>query len=272
MSETTSRDYLTMVSGMNEIQLCGLTPGETYGFMMNGQVASSCIDEITVINGGFVQVTSGSIHKFKAVESCVTLQIDVQCGKTIQDMNTWFSAFCMSCKAPPKVNDRYSVSPNSDAEYLIKEVFIGGGCFDVTNVTTIGASAGLGEFEDGGPIGIESGVIMASGNVTTSQGPNNSGSAGSSMGQPGDPDLNLISGQTTFDATGIEFDFQPTIPYIEFRYAFASEEYPEYVCASFNDVFGFFVNGPGISGAFSNNSDNIALGFQALSSRSGSIL
>lgn len=258
MSETTSRDYLTMVPGQNEIQLCGLTPGETYGFMLNGQVAQSCIDEITVINGGFVQVTSGSIHKFKAVETCVTLQIDVNCGKKLQDMNTWLSAFCMSCKAPPKVNDRYSVSPNSDAEYLIKEVFIGGGCFDVTNVTTIGAAAGLGEFEDGGPLGIESGVIMASGNVTNSQGPNNSGSAGNSFGESGDADLNLISGQTTFDATGIEFDFQPTIPYIEFNYAFASEEYPEYVCASFNDVFGFFISGPGIAGAFSNNSDNIA--------------
>ena len=258
MSETTSRDYLTMVTGQNEIQLCGLTPGQTYGFMLNGQVAESCIDEITVINGGFVQVTSGSIHKFKAVETCVTLQIDVNCGKKLQDMNTWLSAFCMSCKAPPKVNDRYSVSPNSDAEYLIKEVFIGGGCFDVTNVSTIGAAAGLGEFEDGGPLGIESGVIMASGNVTNSQGPNNSGSSGNSFGESGDADLNLISGQTTFDATGIEFDFQPTIPYIEFNYAFASEEYPEYVCASFNDVFGFFISGPGISGAFSNNSDNIA--------------
>ncbi|MCF8236761.1 MAG: choice-of-anchor L domain-containing protein [Saprospiraceae bacterium] len=258
MTETASRDYLTLAKGANEIQICGLTPGETYGFMMNGQVSEDCIDEVTIQNGAFVQVTTGTIHKFKAAGSCVTLQFDVNCGNPIKDMNTWLSSFCMSCKSASSIGKRYDVSPNSNAEYLIKEVFIGGGCFDVSGVTSIGAAGGLGEFSDGGPIGIESGVIMASGNVTNSQGPNNSGSAGNSFGQPGDPDLTLISNQNTFDATGIEFDFQPTIPHIEFKYAFASEEYPEYVCAGFNDVFGFFISGPGISGAFSNNSDNIA--------------
>lgn len=258
MTQTTAREELTLATGMNKIQLCGLTPGQNYGFMLNGLVAEECIDEVTVLNGGFVQVTTGPTYKFKAFESCVTLEMDVNCGKSLKDMNLWLSAFCMDCKSPPKSGARYSVSPNSDADYLIKEVFIGGGCFDVSGVSTIGASAGLGEFSDGSALGIESGVIIASGNVTNSQGPNNQGGAGNSFGQGGDPDLTLISGQNTFDATGIEFDFQPTIASFEFKYAFASEEYPEYVCAGFNDVFGFFVSGPGISGAFSNNSENIA--------------
>ncbi|MBK7408805.1 MAG: choice-of-anchor L domain-containing protein [Saprospirales bacterium] len=57
----------------------------------------------------------------------------------------------------------------------------------------------------------------------------------------------------------LEFDFQPTVSQIEFRYVFASEEYCDYVNSTFNDVFGFFISGPGISGPYSNNGINIAV-------------
>lgn len=45
----------------------------------------------------------------------------------------------------------------------------------------------------------------------------------------------------------LEFDFTTTGGNLFFSFVFASEEYNEYVNSSFNDVFGFFVNGVNIA-------------------------
>ena len=70
--------------------------------------------------------------------------------------------------------------------------------------------------------------------------------------------LVAISGGTINNAAVLEFDFVTTGDSIKFRYVFGSEEYPEFVC-SFNDAFGFFLSGPGISGPYTNGAINIAL-------------
>ena len=62
----------------------------------------------------------------------------------------------------------------------------------------------------------------------------------------------------THDAAVIQFDFVPVSDTLKFNYVFGSEEFMEY-CNQYNDSFGFFLSGPGISGTFSNNSIDIAL-------------
>jgi PKD repeat protein len=61
----------------------------------------------------------------------------------------------------------------------------------------------------------------------------------------GDADLSGLSGNATFDACILEFDFVANGDSVNFRYQFGSEEYPNYTCTEFNDVFGFFISGPG---------------------------
>jgi gliding motility-associated-like protein len=49
----------------------------------------------------------------------------------------------------------------------------------------------------------------------------------------------------------LEFDFEAGGDSISFNYVFGSDEYLEWVNSTFNDIFAFFLSGPGISGPFS---------------------
>jgi hypothetical protein len=111
-------------------------------------------------------------------------------------------------------------------------------------------------------VGIDYGVMLATGDVSGAAGPNNMGSSttgGGFFGQS-DPDLVAIGNSPTInDAAVLEFDFIAISDTILFDFVFASDEYLEFVNTAFNDVFGFFLSGPGINGPYSDNAINIAL-------------
>ncbi|MGB1031879.1 MAG: choice-of-anchor L domain-containing protein, partial [Flavobacteriales bacterium] len=61
----------------------------------------------------------------------------------------------------------------------------------------------------------------------------------------------------------LEFDFIATGDTVKFNYAFGSDEYidefgTDYVNTQYNDIFAFFLSGPGISGPYDNDAINIA--------------
>jgi len=151
------------------------------------------------------------------------------------------------------------------AEY-VQDVLLGANV-TVSNITFNGASANtiqasVGQFEcEDCNLGMESGMIMTSGFASNAVGPNNQGAATGSSNLFGstDPDLTAISTNTLNDWCIVEFDFVPLGDTLRFNYIFASEEYPEYSGSGFNDVFGFFLSGPGINGPYSNNAENLAL-------------
>ncbi|MFO7878998.1 MAG: choice-of-anchor L domain-containing protein, partial [Bacteroidales bacterium] len=144
------------------------------------------------------------------------------------------------------------------AQTLIQDSLISG-CVTAANITTNGSSA-FGAFTNtSSDFPFESGLIMASGPIENAEGPDNSTSQGGSLSTGSDPDLDMLVSYDINDATVIEFDFVPASDTIRFNYIFGSEEFPEFANSSFNDVFGFFISGPGINGPYSNNAENIAL-------------
>lgn len=114
---------------------------------------------------------------------------------------------------------------------------------------------------------ISSGVMMTTGNVQGALGPNSTTGNTSDPGvfneEGNDPDLLelvLSNGSNEINHWSIiEFDFVPLGDTLRFNYIWASEEYDFYANSNFNDVFGFFISGPGINGPYSNNAINIAL-------------
>src|SRR5690554_6594538 len=74
-----------------------------------------------------------------------------------------------------------------------------------------------------------------------------------------DPDLSAITTSNLKGGVVLEFDFIPDGDSLSFSYIFASAEYTSFTCSQWFDVFGFFISGPGISGPYSNNSQNIAI-------------
>lgn len=136
---------------------------------------------------------------------------------------------------------------------LVQNVLLGSGV-TVSNITYNGNAIQIGQFDGSNTnLGLASGVLITTGTIapgpTGPHGPNNDGGSGQDNGGPGYGLLsNLIGGTSTHDAGILEFDFVPYSDTVRFNYVFGSEEYPEYVGSQFNDVFAFFISGPGITG------------------------
>ena len=92
---------------------------------------------------------------------------------------------------------------------------------------------------------INRGIIMTTGNITVAPGPNNSGSLSSANNDgTSDADLQALTTNSLAGMAKLEFDFLSVSGNVQFEYIFASEEYPEFVCSNFNDIFAFFLTGP----------------------------
>ena len=152
-------------------------------------------------------------------------------------------------------------------ENLITNVFLGDGV-EVTSFQYDGDAKAIGFFKNAEEeIGIERGIIMTTGRaMEDGTHPGATGGGGEFAGGNAQPNIMTDADLSQLDPANVNNDisryiisFIPTSDTVRFNYVFASEEYPEYSCSSFNDVFGFFISGPGISGPFSNNAENIAL-------------
>jgi gliding motility-associated-like protein len=154
---------------------------------------------------------------------------------------------------------------------LVQNVLIGNGV-SASNISFTGDPNQIGQFNGvNSTIGMSAGIVIASGDVNTIPTPNPS----TAYSGAGDPDLLTIAQSVTTnpdagfitstnDAAILEFDFVPQGDTVSFNFVFASEEYLTYVNTSYNDVFGFFLSGPGITGpyaapaAFPNGAINLA--------------
>jgi gliding motility-associated-like protein len=180
-------------------------------------------------------------------------------------LRSFLALVLVLCGGAP-LQAQLTVTNTQTPAWLVQNLLLGPGV-TVSNITFNGVPATAvteqaGEFNGvNTTLGIGQGLILATGNVANALGPNDSGSStlgGGNFGQ-GDPDLAILSApQVVNDAAVLEFDFVPNGDSLKFDFVFGSDEYLEFV-NSINDIFGFFLSGPGFAGPFSNGAVNIAL-------------
>ena len=136
---------------------------------------------------------------------------------------------------------------------IIENVFLGSG-LEVNDIQFYGSDRAVGVFSNGSSfIGLEHGIVLSTGYATTaeeSNDPTTNAKGPTSNNSISDFLLQSIagSGSDILDIARYEITFVPESDNISFKYVFASEEYDEFVCSSFNDVFGFFISGPNPDG------------------------
>ncbi|MFT7606948.1 MAG: hypothetical protein ACI8VT_004551, partial [Saprospiraceae bacterium] len=251
------RETIELSGAKNLVTFCNLKVGETYTVSGFSPLDISCMFQFDLYGVAVSKLDTENQNPgsegqdmltFKAVSSCMDIEVDNNNCTQPDSYLVNLSIICASCAEESSVQSLLAnivVDPNYSATELISDIFIGGDCFDISNVTALGSAAGMGFFSSGGVVGIPAGVILSTGNVTSAPGPNTGNvSANTSPNNSNDPDLLTLSGNGTMqNCNGIEFDFIPTLDSLTFEYVFASEEYCEWV-GSYNDAFGFFLSGP----------------------------
>ncbi len=272
----TVRTPLSLPPGLNRIEVQGLLPGETYVAVANPAAAGQKASFKTVLADPVEDAAARAISRadrpqqrcFQAKKTATFIDIEVASGEAgATEVPMYLSVQCSSCsnewldafvqQAPEMLAPNLSTTGGVGATSLIKNTLIGGDCFDVTAVTSAGNSNSRGTFTNGTTsINLATGVVLCTGNVNILPGPNNATNANGGFGNNSadDTDLATLTGGNQYDVSLIEFDFKPTAGTVQFEFVFGSEEYCEYVNSNFNDVFGFFISGPGITG-----NKNIAL-------------
>ena len=150
--------------------------------------------------------------------------------------------------------------PFDNPENIVNDLLLGDG-IETSNWIWQNGATNIGYFDgNNANIGFDEGVIMSTGGidfVTTGM--------GAGPGITGDADLEIALaalGMGNFsvnNVTILEFDFVAESESMAFNYVFGSMEYTSFTCSGFNDIFGFFLSGPGIVGPYTNNGINLAL-------------
>ena len=157
---------------------------------------------------------------------------------------------CGQIEVEPAITEPFT--PTS----LIENVFLGSG-IQITDIQFYGKPEAVGYFSNGmEDIGFEEGLLLTTGESWQADRANNSAIAGSPNGSfASSAELERLTSEKLEDVLEYVITFRPSTDSVAFRYRFASEEYPEFGCDCFNDVFAFYIYGSGLDP----NGENMAV-------------
>lgn len=212
--------------------------------------------------GGFELEPGGGV--------CFDVQTDSDCltvrFRSNSAVNMEGFAGSWSCSLTPcQLIEPISVAGDISNEQIVDFISTPQTVVNITDITCPPNAYGTFLAGDNTRLGLERGLLLTTGDINIAPGPNTAVDSGFEHGAPGDPDLDYLSeiqgeGSLSGDACIVELDVFAATNELTFEYIFASEEYPEFVNTEFNDIFAFFISGPGITGDPNiGNQQNIAV-------------
>jgi len=120
----------------------------------------------------------------------------------------------------------------------------------INSITYTGNLGASGTFANGvsSGLGIDNGIVLTTGSAANITHVNTASDITGDNQAAGYAPLDaLIPGYETHDATVVDINFSSAGGDLFFNYVFGSDEYNEWVHSSFNDVFGFFIDGVNIA-------------------------
>jgi len=244
LENNSERFYITAENENETFQVCGLLTGKQYDIFFNKEG----------LNLGSAQKVT-----IEATNTCSSVTLPF-----IGEGNV--SVVCKNCPQTAATTNNLMDSPiltfiNPDADDLANNGLFGGSCLEVSNAQILGNPISIGQYAGAEDIlNLNSGIVLSTGDLNMIPLPSDFFASTNTGGFGFDNDLANIVGTNVNDVIYLEFDLMvPNDTLLEFVYSFASEEYCEFSTSNFNDVFGFFVSGPGINGPFNNGAENIAV-------------
>ncbi len=227
-------------------------------------VNSPILAQIGGAGFGPPSVSGGGAVCFKvmATSGCITVQMQSDFAVEQEGFVAHWECSTEPCMTPitPTVNT--NITDND----IIAAVSTPATTVTITDIDCPDGAYGTFSYaSDDNDLGLSKGLILTSGQANLVIGPNTQTFTGQNNGGEGDIDLNYLSqqqgGAVSFDACVVELDVFAATDELTFEYVFGSDEYPEFVGSGFNDIFAFFVSGPGIVGDpnLTNSAKNIAI-------------
>ncbi|CAA6828644.1 MAG: Unknown protein [uncultured Aureispira sp.] len=138
----------------------------------------------------------------------------------------------------------FQVKPLKKIKQKIRQNLKGFGV-QIKNVRYRGRRRAIGEFWGGDSIlQMSQGIILSTGIAQTAEGPNNDQGKTGVNKRKGHRVFDSVTNEKLYDAAVLQFDFYPSSDYISFNFAFASEDYPEFIASGYNDVLAFILTLP----------------------------
>lgn len=200
--------------------------------------------------GGFELEPGGGVcFDVQAASDCMTVRFRSNSAVNLEGFaGSW------SCSLTPcQIDKPISVAGNISNEQIVDFISTPQTVVNITDITCPPNAYGTFLAGDSTNLGLERGLLLTTGDINIAPGPNTVVDAGFEHSAPGDADLDYLSeiqgeGSLSGDACIVELDVFAATNELTFEYIFASEEYPEFVNTEFNDIFAFFISGPGIEG------------------------